>query len=360
MADNYLGFRFNGENIGLESGDDYVGFIINSGDDLKFSSSPEFSNEFASPTLGDNAIYTGTTVSSRTFNFRVALKENTFADFQAVLKWLDKEATGYLIFDYNDTFGYMVKIASIGEASYVAQYDGVTYNIEFDISFVTTGDWAAYELDTDTSATDPQLFTYDQSDTTLQNNSSFEYQWQTSSAFPHFTYKNKSQLNQSVIISYSSILKISNTETTYRNIDSILSSTGNTITSVVNGYFVGMSAGDRIYIVGCSINPSAFHAEIISIDVTNTTIVVNQTLVDESKIITFILLSNYILDSDNSGTDNLKYYSKNGFVLNETENNFQALAVVEAIEISPEETKNFYTYGNVTGIEIEILSREII
>jgi len=86
MADNYLGFSFNGETIGIEGGEDHTGFIVNSGDDLKFSSSPEFSDEFATPTLGEHSIYTGTTVSSKTFSFTVALKENTYAEFQAVLK----------------------------------------------------------------------------------------------------------------------------------------------------------------------------------------------------------------------------------------------------------------------------------
>ena len=146
MADNYLGFKFGTENIGITGAETHAGFIINSGDDLKFSSAPEFSDGFATPNLGDHSIYTGTTVSSKTFSFRVALKENTYAEFQDVLKWLDKEATGYLIFDYNGDFGYMVKVASIGEASYVVQYDD-KYNIEFDISFVTIGDWAAYELE---------------------------------------------------------------------------------------------------------------------------------------------------------------------------------------------------------------------
>jgi len=145
MADNYLGFTFDGVRIALEdygtlTAKTYDGFIINSGDDLKFSSAPEFSSEFASPTLGDYSIYTGTTVGSKMFSFRIALKENSYADFQAILKWLGPEEKGYLIFDYNEDFGYEVKVNSIGSASYVVQSDGITYNIEFYIEFITTGD----------------------------------------------------------------------------------------------------------------------------------------------------------------------------------------------------------------------------
>ena len=154
MADNYLGFTFNGETIGIIGTEDYNGFIVNSGEDLKFSSAPGFSNEFASPALGDHSIYTGTTVDSRVFNFKIALKENTYAEFQSVLKWLGTREEGYLIFDYNPDFGYMVKVNSISEATYVVQYDD-KYNIEFDVEFITTGDWAAYELETSTA-----LYTY--------------------------------------------------------------------------------------------------------------------------------------------------------------------------------------------------------
>jgi len=98
MADNYSGFKFSNvvvveeedtdvfKSIGIAGGETYTGFIINSGDDLKFSSAPAFSDEFTNPKLGDNSIYTGTTVTSKSFNFRIALKENTYAEFQSVLK----------------------------------------------------------------------------------------------------------------------------------------------------------------------------------------------------------------------------------------------------------------------------------
>jgi len=86
MADSYLGFYYNGEELGLDTSDEHEGFIVNSGEDLVFSSAPEFSNEFTTPRLGNNSIYVGNTVSKRIFSFKVNLVNCSMDEYRDFLR----------------------------------------------------------------------------------------------------------------------------------------------------------------------------------------------------------------------------------------------------------------------------------
>jgi len=201
MADTYKGFTFGSTRVAIDGTPTYQGFIINSGDDLKFSNSPEFNNEFASPRLGDYAIYTGTTVSSKTFNFSVMLDAITLAYYREFVKAFWHEAVGYLRFDYAAEFGYMVKLSSIGEGRFtVVPGTPDTYHVEIDMEFVTTGDWAAYELITNA------LPNYLKASlpVALQDKTSFQFTWVLGTV----TIKNKSQINQYFTIDFTESIQL--------------------------------------------------------------------------------------------------------------------------------------------------------
>lgn len=197
MAENYLGFYFGSIRVALDNTPTYEGFIVNSGDDLKFSSAPGFSNEFVTPRLGDNSIYTGTTVESRTFSFTVALDSITLAHFRSFLKDFGPEQEGYLRFDYALEYGYMVKLSSIGEATYTVVPDTTDkYIIEIDLEFITTGDWAAIEVNT--SVNPPNLFSYLTSDTIGYSGTGFSIGGSSN----QISFTNSSELSQYLIVEY--------------------------------------------------------------------------------------------------------------------------------------------------------------
>lgn len=148
--DKYLGFTFNGESLGMESNNDFNGFIKNDFEELAFNM-PTFSNSFVTPTYGDKPFYLGNTKEHRTFDLDIVLNEITLDEYRSFLKWLGMDKKGILKFHYNLNYGYDVKLDSIGKANFVVVQQCKTngdpledkYIIEIPITFITTGDWAA-------------------------------------------------------------------------------------------------------------------------------------------------------------------------------------------------------------------------
>lgn len=148
--DKYIGFEYNGIKVNMGPNADIKGFILNEGEDLKFPSLPSFSNEFAFPKFGEVSYFLGTTKENRTIGFTVALHEVTIQQYRNFLSQLSSDNPGYsniLKFDYNEYFGYKVKLNSISEGKFVVSRTCVTnedptdlYYIELDLEFVTYND----------------------------------------------------------------------------------------------------------------------------------------------------------------------------------------------------------------------------
>lgn len=169
--DKYIGFEYNGIKVNMESDANIKGFIINEGEDLKFPSLPSFSNEFAFPKFGEVSYFLGTTKENRTIGFTVALYEITIQQYRNFLSQLSSDNPSYsniLKFDYNQYFGYKVKLNSISEGKFIVSRTCVTnedptdlYYVELDLEFVTYNDWAAQYLNEsiiNMSAVEPTTF----------------------------------------------------------------------------------------------------------------------------------------------------------------------------------------------------------
>lgn len=177
MDDKYIGFEYNGIKVNMEPNADIKGFILNEGEDLKFPSLPSFNNEFAFPKFGEISYFLGTTKENRTIGFTVALHEVTIQQYRNFLSQLSSDNPGYsniLKFDYNEYFGYKVKLNSISEGKFVVSRTCVAnedptdlYYIELDLEFVTYNDWAAQylngsiiDMSKNTPTTFADLFTF--------------------------------------------------------------------------------------------------------------------------------------------------------------------------------------------------------
>ena len=175
--DIYIGFEYNGIKVNMESDANIKGFILNEGEDLKFPSLPSFNNEFAFPKFGEVSYFLGTTKENRTIGFTVALYEVTIQQYRNFLSQLSSNNPSYsniLKFDYNEDFGYKVKLNSISEGKFLVsrtcdinEVPTDLYHIELNLEFVTYNDWAAQYLDvpiidisTNTPTTFADLFTF--------------------------------------------------------------------------------------------------------------------------------------------------------------------------------------------------------
>lgn len=143
--DKYLGFEFRGKHS-----KDFNAFIKNEGEDLRFYN-PSFEVETVTPQFGGLTHYLGTTTNSREISFTVFAKEVDIDTYNKMIyAWFnEKNEPAYLAFDYNPNFGYKCVVSSIGDATFVPTIGcesgevETKYNVTFDISFMTVGDWAA-------------------------------------------------------------------------------------------------------------------------------------------------------------------------------------------------------------------------
>jgi len=65
MADNYLGFTYNNKKLGIEGNPDFVGFIVNDSNDLRFFNTPDFSNSFVNTEFGERTYFSGVTKTNK-------------------------------------------------------------------------------------------------------------------------------------------------------------------------------------------------------------------------------------------------------------------------------------------------------
>jgi phage-related protein len=142
--DRYLGFTFNGKSLGMKTENDFYGFIQNNGEDLSFSNTPQFGDEFVVPQYGDRTFYTGTTKSNRAFSMKISLDKITLRQYRDLLAWLNPNSTGNLSFDFDPNYGYEVKLSSISQGQFYILKETNNnedfYYVDFDITFITISD----------------------------------------------------------------------------------------------------------------------------------------------------------------------------------------------------------------------------
>ena len=145
--DRYLGFTYNGKSMNMTAEADFFGFIENSGNELSFFNSPDFSNEFVVPQFGDRTFYTGNTKNNRTFSLKVQLDKITLHKYREFLEWLSPDSEGLLVFDYNPNYGYQVKLQSISDSEFHVtkrrNNNEDFYYVDLNLNFITTYDYAA-------------------------------------------------------------------------------------------------------------------------------------------------------------------------------------------------------------------------
>lgn len=137
----YIDFKFGSQYLS-----DHKGKIINEGEDLKFFNAPSFSNEFANTKFGNKTYYLGSTVENKELNYRVILIGVTLNEYKNFLGWLNLNVVDYLFLDYNEDWGYKVKVSSISEGTFTVNPNcgsNLTYNVEVELGFITVNHWAA-------------------------------------------------------------------------------------------------------------------------------------------------------------------------------------------------------------------------
>lgn len=146
QTDSYLGFSYNGKTLNMKPGADFTGFIENSGNDLQFFNTPDFTNEFVNTQFGEKTFYTGNTKTNRRLEFDIQLDKITLEKYKEFLEWLNLDDTGFLVLDYNSNYGFEVKIDSISNSEFhVTREDNCDdkYYVNLTISFITITDFAA-------------------------------------------------------------------------------------------------------------------------------------------------------------------------------------------------------------------------
>ena len=148
MTDKYLGFTYRNKKLNMTESADFKGFIENSGNELSFFNTPDFSNEFVSPQFGERTYYLGNTKTNRIFSLKVQLDKITLKEYKEFLRWLDLDSKGLLIFDYNEKFGYDVKVNAISNSEFhvipdCEEEEEEKYYIDLTIEFITTKDFAS-------------------------------------------------------------------------------------------------------------------------------------------------------------------------------------------------------------------------
>jgi len=146
QTDNYLGFTYRGKTLGMKENADFTGFIENSGSDLQFFNTPDFTNEFVEMQFGERTFYRGNTKSNRSFDLNLQLDKITLTEYKEFLEWLNLDDKGFLVFDYNPDYGFEVKVNSISNSEFHVMKEencDDKYYINLSIGFITVNDFAS-------------------------------------------------------------------------------------------------------------------------------------------------------------------------------------------------------------------------
>ena len=142
FRDEYTDFTFNG----VRSSQMKV-WITNSRD-IMFRLTPEFTDNFVSPSYGNVQLLNSTNKNKSSYPLKCIAIDITMQDWRAIQQWLSPDSVGRLEFDFNDRTYYNAKIskAITGTTFVRGTYDrliGDLYIIEFSLEFTTVDDFAA-------------------------------------------------------------------------------------------------------------------------------------------------------------------------------------------------------------------------
>lgn len=147
QLDKYLGFTYRGKTLGMTSSADFTGFIVNEGNDLFFFNAPEVGNEFVIPQFGERTFYTGNTKSNRNIELDIQLDKITLPRYKEFLEWLNFDDNGLFIFDYNDKYGFEVKVESLSTSEFHVSREEENcsdkYYANLTVIFTTVSDFAS-------------------------------------------------------------------------------------------------------------------------------------------------------------------------------------------------------------------------
>lgn len=146
QLDKYLGFTYRGKTLGMTSSADFTGFIVNEENDLLFFNAPEVGNEFAIPQFGERTFYTGNTKSNRNIELNIQLDKISLPKYKEFLEWLNFDDIGLFVFDYNDKYGFEVKVQSLSTSEFhVSKEENCNdrYYANLTVVFTTVSDFAS-------------------------------------------------------------------------------------------------------------------------------------------------------------------------------------------------------------------------
>lgn len=159
FRDNYTDFWFDDKNS--------VAFNVwmTNQHDIQNNLSPTFTDKFATPTYAQQRYYEGTTLNQQDLKVKCAAIGITRDDWRAIAEWFSPLKTGKLVFCWNPSHYYMVKVSkqptnAIWALNRVDSVRGEIYIVTFELQFTTVGDWAALGqpaiINESTHITDPE------------------------------------------------------------------------------------------------------------------------------------------------------------------------------------------------------------
>lgn len=142
FKDSYTHFSFNELNS-----DNFKVWVTNN-HNLKHNMTPNFKDQFDTPTYGQFRYYKGSTIENQDIQLSCIAINVTQNDWRAITEWLSPLTIGKLRLHWNPQYYYMVKVGKqiTGEQWVFNKVDpilGNLYNVTFTINFTTVNDWAA-------------------------------------------------------------------------------------------------------------------------------------------------------------------------------------------------------------------------
>lgn len=139
--DKYMYFTWRGI-----SSSKYNCFIVNDKHSLQFVNAPSFSNNYADAMYQNKSYFLGTSVQRKTLTFKVACDRITLDEYREFLSWLNIYSIGFLQLDYEDWYGYNVKLSALTESEKYPLYEcegKMVYMVVLTLTFETTDDFYA-------------------------------------------------------------------------------------------------------------------------------------------------------------------------------------------------------------------------
>lgn len=136
--DEYMYFTFNGVHSSK-----YHLFIQNT-KELTIENTVGAASEYSNAMLQEGTYYLGTSRKQKTFKRKCAAQLSTMDEYKNMMKWLSTGATGELVFDSDQYWGWTVVLDTVGDATFVKRAGLIV--VEFEITFKTIGTYLAHNI----------------------------------------------------------------------------------------------------------------------------------------------------------------------------------------------------------------------